>query len=492
MHEYEIKILQALKERRERTLEDLINAIGIPKDAAMWAIENLAEEGVVAVKRRNVEEATLTQEGKSYINGFPEEHLLKEVAKAGKLKMQDIKDQIALTWAKKNAWIIIDKGTAAITQAGKEAVTQQYPARKLLQKLESSSASEADSLMKKNAQLVDLLAKRGILAVRERTSIDSVELLHDATSRLASEKEAEGGVGMLSREMLKSGAWKKEKLRPYNVNAPAEPSYPARLHPIREFINYVRQQWLEMGFAEISGPIIEAAFWNFDALFSPQDHPTREMQDTFFLSNPRQITVKDVEVIEQVRSMHELGWKEAWNENLAKEALLRTQVTALSAKYMRRLAEAVNGNYPLKFFSVGSVFRNENLDYKHLAELHQYEGIIVGDKLTFANLIDALKKFYAKMGFDDVKLRPSYFPFTEPSLEAYYYDEEHGDTIELAGAGMIRPEITKALGINKTVLAWGGGVERLLLSARMMGLESIITPYKNNVGWLRSRPNLKV
>jgi len=138
------------------------------------------------------------------------------------------------------------------------------------------------------------------------------------------------------------------------------------------------------------------------------------------------------------------------------------------------------------------VFRNESTDYKHLAELHQYDGIIVGDNLTLANLIDTLKKFYTKLGLDNFKFRPSYFPFTEPSLEAFYYDEEHGDYIELAGGGIIRKEIIKAMGINKTVLAWGGGVDRLMISNKIFGLDSIATLFKNDIGWLRTRGNLKV
>jgi phenylalanyl-tRNA synthetase alpha chain len=247
-----------------------------------------------------------------------------------------------------------------------------------------------------------------------------------------------------------------------------------------------------MGFIEVAGPIVESAFWNFDALFSPQDHPTREMQDTFFLSNPKQLTIEDLELMARVKKMHTTAWKEKWSEEIASGAVLRTHTTSVSARYMHKLASTMNANYPLKLFSVGSVFRNESVDYKHLAELHQYDGIIVGDNLTLANLIDTLKKFYAKLGLTNVKIQPAYFPFTEPGLGAYYYDEEHGDTIELTGGGIIRKEITKAMGMNKTVLAWGGGVDRLLLNKEIFGMDSLLAAYKNNIGWLRSRGNLKV
>ena len=77
----------------------------------------------------------------------------------------------------------------------------------------------------------------------------------------------------------------------------------------------------------------------------------------------------------------------------------------------------MNSNYPVKLFSVGKVFRNESIDYKHLAELHQVDGIIIGNNLTFSNLIYTLKQFYSQIGIDEHNVKPSYFPFVEPGLE---------------------------------------------------------------------------
>lgn len=176
--------------------------------------------------------------------------------------------------------------------------------------------------------------------------------------------------------------------------------------------------------------------------------------------------------------------------SLAKQALLRTHTTSVSARHIRKFANAVESSYPIKLFSVGRVYRNESIDYRHLAEFYHTDGIIIGNNLTFANLIDTLKRFYSQFGFDDIRVKPAYFPFVEPGLEIYRYDEKRKNTMELCGAGIIRKEITKAMGTSKTVLAWGAGLERLLMN--FSGVESITDIYRNDIGWLRSRPKIEI
>ncbi len=492
MHEYELKLLSLLKEKNSAGLDYLEKNLGMGRDAIMWAAESLMGKNAVSIERVISKNVELSAEGKTDLEGFPEEALIGELYKAGGHgKVSGIKNQVSLSWAKRNGWISIDKGEVRLTGAGKDVAAGKgsYGLRELLVGL--SSGKGGQNLLSRDKEGVETLIRRGLVEVKERSMVKSVSITEAGREML----EALGGgneIGALSKEIIKSGSWKSAGFRPYDINAEVDRTFPARLHPVREFINFVRHKWLEMGFIEVSGPIVESSFWNFDALFSPQDHPTREMQDTFFLSNPREISIEDLEALERVRKMHTAGWKEVWMEGLAKQAVLRTHTTSVSAHFIRKLSNTLNENYPLRLFSVGSVFRNESIDYKHLAELHQYDGIIIGNNLTLANLIDTLKKFYGKLGFDNVKLRPSYFPFTEPSLEAFYYDEEHGDTIELTGGGIIRKEITKAMGTDRTVLAWGGGIERLMINSMVFGLDSIQTPYKNNLGWLRARKNLKV
>ncbi len=493
MHQYEERLLGFLAKKGAATLDEITDATELGRDTILWAAESLQKAGAIDVKRAGIVDVKASQEGERYMEEFPEESLVRKLA-TRKERVGDVSDHIALGWAKKNGWITIDSGgILGLTKEGGKAASGSfdYPARKVLISLTTTEPGRRQDLINKNKDVVAALVKRGLIEVKERNEIRSLSITKKGADMLAKAPK-EQGIGLLAKDLIKSGEWSKLGFRPYDVSAPSDTVYPSRMHPVREFINVMRRKWLEMGFIEVEGPIIETAFWNFDALFSPQDHPTRDMQDTFFLSNPDKLTIEDITALHKVKEMHLTGWKETWNEELARSAILRTHTTSVSARQMRKLAKAMQQNYPIRMFSIGSVFRNENLDYKHLAELRQYDGIIVGNDLTLANLIYVLKTFYSKLGIDDVKVRPSYFPFVEPGLEFYYFDKEHNDSIELCGGGVIREEITKALGLSRTVLAWGGGVDRLMLNQKIFGVESLPTLFKNDVSWLRSRGNLKV
>ncbi len=494
MHEYQFKILEFLKDRGESSVDEIVEATGIALDAARWAIETLAEQKAIEVSKEREKILSLTEEGKGYVNEMPEETFVKQLAKHGTAKLSEIKDSIGLMWAKRNGWINIENGVAKLTAEGvRHSKSAEYPLRQVLERLDSSSAD--DEYVGKHEGEIVLLEKRNLVKVSERSSMGAVRIT-SAGKRMLEEGTNEEGINQLTKEMLLSGSWKNKKFKSYNINAPTEEVYAARLHPMREFNNHLRSLWVSMGFTEVSGPIIESAFWDFDALFSPQDHPTREMQDTFFLSNPNEISVEDLPLLKRVKKMHLSSWGDVWREEVAKQALLRTHSTSVSAHYIYKFSKLLSEEYPVKLFSLGKVFRNESVDYKHLAELTQYDGIIIGDKLSFSNLVDTLRRFYDLLGFDTnprnkkFKFKPSYFPFVEPGLEALYYDEEKQDWIELVGGGIIRKEITKALGTKKTVLAWGGGVERLLF--HFMNLDSLTTLYKNEVQWLRKRPKIDI
>jgi len=147
-----------------------------------------------------------------------------------------------------------------------------------------------------------------------------------------------------------------------------------KLHPMVNLINEIREIFISLGFTEIRGPIVESAFFNFDALFQPQDHPARELQDTFYLSNPKEAKLPDRERVLEVKATHEnggssksTGWGYDWDENIAKKTVLRTHTTATT---IRRLAEFYKNNdkAPVKVFCIDRVFRNESVDKYHLAE----------------------------------------------------------------------------------------------------------------------------
>jgi len=493
LHEYEISILNLLKKQKSADLESIQNNLGLSRDSATWAIENLSNTGYIIIERDSFKTAKLSDEGKEYLLQFPEEKFVKllyDVGGNSALKsIQSKKDysEIGFIWAKNNKWILLDKGNVTLTDKGKEIAkgNSSYNYREILSKLNSGSLS-ADNVISESNDVVSSLRKRDLLDIVEKGRIKTIKI----SDKGAAADISIQGIGALSREIISNKKWEKDKLRPYDINSKVEETYPARLHPMHEFMDIIRNSWFNMGFTEVSGPIIESAFWNFDALFSPQDHPTRDMQDTFFLKNPPKIGIEDIELMNRVKRMHVKNWKETWKEETAKQALLRTHTTSVSARYIKKFANNVDASYPVKLFSIGKVFRNESIDYKHLAELHQIDGIIIGTNLTLSNLIYTLKQFYSQLGMENIIIKPSYFPFVEPGLEVHYYDEKKKETIELCGGGVIRKEITKALGTNKTVLAWGGGVDRLMF--KVLGINTLTELYRNDLGWLRKRGEIKI
>lgn len=486
MHEYEIKILGILKADRHETEAGIISKSGMGRDSAMWALQNLKDRGMIRIRNEKAFSAVLTKEGLGYIGEFPEEKIARMLG-GGEIS-REIKNApegsgIGIIWAKKNKWIEIKGDGLAL----RERPPKEYWQRTLLGEL--SRRKEFDALfMEKNRQGIETLVKRKLIEIKEKNIAEDIEITETGLEAAGSEQETGNETKELTKELI--SRYSDEKglaFKKYDINADTEKTYPARIHPLSIFINKIRRIWLELGFKEVSGPVVESEFWVFDALFSPQDHPTREMQDTFFLSSPREINIGNEELRRKIKNMHEKNWRGKWEVETAKHAVLRPHATGVSAHYMHSLARSPA---PIKLFTVGKIFRNETIDFKHLAEFHQVDGLIIGDNLDFSNLIFTLKRFYERLGIN-ISIKPAYFPFVEPGLEINYVDRKTGESIELGGAGIIRNEIKNALGIKgKEVLAFGLGIERLLF--REMPLASLVELYKNDVGWLRNAKQIKV
>ena len=243
-----------------------------------------------------------------------------------------------------------------------------------------------------------------------------------------------------------------------------------------------------MGFAEVVSPMIESAFWNFDALFQPQDHPARDMQDTFYMRHPAETPLPDAKIVEPVRRTHEDGWETGsegwgytWSPERSKQVVLRTHTTAATIR-----ALAANPNPPGKFFCVGWTYRNETISFKHLPVFHQVDGIIIDEEANLASLMGTLQEFYSKMGFGRVKFKPAFYPYTEPSVDVVVYMESRGKWLEMGGAGIFRPEVTLPLGCKYPVLAWGLGIERLAMLR--FGLSDIRELYRPSLDALEGVP----
>ncbi len=138
--------------------------------------------------------------------------------------------------------------------------------------------------------------------------------------------------------------------------------------------------------------------------------------------------------------------------------VLRTHTTAATIR-----ALAAHPEPPFKCFCVGWTYRNETISYKHLPVFHQVDGIVIDESANLSTLLGTLSAFYNKMGFDKVRFKPAFYPYTEPSVDVMVYMESRGKWLEMGGSGIFRPEVTEPLGCTHPVLAWGLGIERLAM-----------------------------
>ena len=328
--------------------------------------------------------------------------------------------------------------------------------------------------------------RKGLIAIEETTSREW-QLTKAGKAIKSNDLEDVEQIGQVTPELLQGEDWKNAEFKPFDVNAPAPIPAGGRPHPMQALIERIRSVFLEMGFSEIEGDYVQSAGWNMDALYIPQSHPARTMQDTFYLTEPASIDVEPT-MLDLWASVHEhghdtgsRGWGGTFDREEACKALLRTHTTVNTIRHI-----AQNPDVPCRVFGIGRVFRQETIDRTHLPEFHQIEGIIHEPDANLPMLITTLKTFYAKMGYPDVRVRPAYFPYTEPSVEVEVL--WRGEWLELGGSGIFRPEVTEPLGSEWPVCAWGMGLERLAML--ILGLDDIRELYQPDLTRLQDMPIL--
>jgi phenylalanyl-tRNA synthetase alpha chain len=441
-----------------------------PESVVQWA-HLLEDKGLVSLERIVDKSFVYSDEGKEYLKcGLPETQLLKFCRNDTPLVelQKHAAFRIGFGQLRKKGLISVNNGVVSKTDG---------------------ASTIADETALKNpqsgGQRTKDLIKRGIL--QETESVRNIVSIKPEGLALAKQGlDMREETGTLTRDQIISGEWKNLNLRRYNVAKLPKKVCPGKIHPYQRIIAEMREILLEMGFEELYGGIVQQSFWNFDALFQPQDHPAREMQDTFYLRE----TLPLPPGYEKVKAMHEsggetssTGWGGVWTEEKAEQCVLRTHTTSVSIQHL-----AKNPNPPVKAFCIGRVYRRETIDTTHLAEFEQLEGIVMDEGVTFGNLLGILREFYHRMGFEGVRFKPSYYPYTEPSLDAEVYVEGIG-WIEMGGAGVFREEVTAPLGINYPVLAWGLGVSRIAMLR--LGLKDLRYLHRSDVAFLRETPALR-
>lgn len=482
---------------------DIVTATGLDQTQVSAFSKIFGDQGLVEVSETRTREFSLRPAGSDAVaSGFPERVVASAVhSNGGSVDIKELPQFSGLDpkaigqslrwltgkgWGTKTGSTIKTEGPPPNEPGADEIFLGSMASSDVVTDSDLSASGIDPATVEKALEL--LKGRESWFVLKERT-LRSLRLSKAGLELVSQGISPAEEIGQLTSEMLMSGSWRDAILRRYDVTLEAEKAVAGRIHPFMKIIDQTRKVFLEMGFDEVSSPYAESGFWDFDALFQPQDHPAREMQDTFFLSRPQRCSLPDPDLVARVRATHEnggdtgsVGWCYDWSEEKARQAVLRTHTTAST---IRALASKPEG--PRKVFCVGRVFRRETIDFKHLPVFFQVDGIIIDEKASFATLLGTLESFYRKMGFEKFQFRPAFFPYTEPSVEVFVWHEKKRDWIEMGGAGIFRPEVTVPLGCNCPVLAWGLGLERIAMFT--YELNDIREIYLPDLKWLKEVPS---
>ena len=459
-HEIEKKIILLLDENPKLTPEKIGTSTGLTPDQIRRGIEWLKFKKLVIVEESKQVYLRLGKNGLgANSKGLPERQLI-DLLKEKPRKLNELKQELksifspAMGIARKNNWIETDGENVSLKNPPSDILEE-----KIISKIGKNKIPVSEFEDKKT---LEFLKKRPNFIIEEIEKSQIISLSEKGKSISETVKISEDVV-----------------VKAIDVEADVPKAFVAKTHPLKDIINEIREIFVTLGFTEILGKLAQPCFWNFDALFTPQDHPARELQDTFYLDGVNSKKIATPKQIQQVAKVHKNSWRYLWSINEARQMVLRTHTTCDTIKFL-----ADHKPDEARVFSLGRVFRNEKVSYKHLVEFNQVEGIVVGKNTTLRDLMGIQREFFHRMGLNKIKFWPTYFPYTEPSLQSMVYNERLDKWVELFGMGIFRPEVTKPLGITKPVLAWGGGIERIAMLK--YGLGDVREFYNNNLKWLRS------
>jgi len=494
----EHKILASVEKLKGKaSVEELICESKLPDAAVMRSALTLQEKDYVKVHAELQTIIKLTPEGEAHAKtGLPERRLVNAVMALGgkatldkaaaKAELEQQFVPIALGWTQRKKWLTYNSKTNTLSAT---LPPEQEIDEKLLNRLASCPEQlTINELNEEEKAAVQTLKKRQLLTTADKTT-RILELTDEGKTALAKGTKTFEEVTQLTPELIITGKWRTTKLQKYNIEAPVAKTWPGKKHPYLAFLEMVREKLVTLGFKEMTGTSVETSFFNFDALYTPQDHPAREASGIYYVKQPEYGEISKYKTaVEHVKATHENGWKTGstgwqykYSTQEAKRLILRGHGTCLSARTLLRKDLQI----PSRYFSIARVYRPEIVDKTHLSEFNQVEGIIVDENLTLKDLLGVLGKFALEIASaDKVQFKPDYFPFTEPSVELSAYKEGYG-WVEFGGSGIFRPEVTEPLGIKVPVIAWGLGVDRLFMMHA--GIDDIRNIFSQDLEWLRRK-----
>ncbi|MHA1752532.1 MAG: phenylalanine--tRNA ligase subunit alpha [Candidatus Helarchaeota archaeon] len=497
MSTYDVNILEVLKNENDYiTPIELAMKANLKLEQVQTILPRLEYYKAIEIKDEISEYIFLTKEGKKYLDqGLPEIILLKYISKSEciltkELKSSDLEDfvkKIGINWAKKKNYIEFKKkdkeSIICLTSLGKDVINKGSQEEKFINLFRSVPEILTKNLDKEYNKIINEFRERGLIDSRSEKN-RFVKIRKGVNIEDFRIKE----ITRLTQDIIKNKEWKKRKIKEFDISLSPRIVYSAKRQPYLEFLDEVRYLLIGMGFKEYKGPFVEAEFYNFDCLNQAQDHPAREIHDSYILKKPKEAVIKDMELVERVKQTHENGWKTnssgwgyKWSFDLARRLILRSQTTAVSVRTILKEKKP-----PIKMFTLDRVFRPDVLDAKHAQEFDQCEGIVLGENLNLQNLLGILKEFAFQLGFKEIKFKPGFFPFTSPSVEAFVKHEKLG-WMEILGSGLFRPEVLIPLGIDYPkvqCLAWGVGIGRLAMVR--LGLNDIRALHSQDLNYLRN------
>ncbi|HNW05783.1 MAG TPA: phenylalanine--tRNA ligase subunit alpha [archaeon] len=477
-------VYEYLKENKSAKLEEILKNTNYNQDSIRRSIETLKLNGIIDESTTITYIYELDTNGKLALeNGFIEE-IFCNFIKNKNIKITEInnleipglnKEDVSLAFgiAKRKELIEIVNDIIKYKKENQNIISKQK--EMLLDISLKKPISETPVFQ-------ELLKRKNFILKKEKQNKE-YRLLQIIGYDIISDQQL-----YLTSEHLKSGEYKNITFKEFDVATLPLPKEQGRINPLRQVIYQIRELFLQMGFKEMQGPYVESCFWNMDSMFISQNHPARDIQDTFYLDISGDLPTGNL--TSQIAEIHNNGWKTGskgyqyeWDSEESKKLILRTHTTATTYRTFFNLTPEEKDNS--KYFCIDKVFRNETIDFTHLPEFHQAEGFIIGDDLSLSDLLAFIKEFFSRLGIQKVKFKPTYNPYTEPSVEASGYQESTGKWIELINAGVFRPESLAPYGIEKTVIAWGLGVERLAMLLYQKPIKEIHGD-EENIDWLKT------
>lgn len=521
LHPLEVRIVRRYGRAEELTIEKVERELGFKPGNGNQALSWLQGKGLVLELRREPRVSyELTELGRAWKeSGTPEERMLALVKERGSLSLPEIASALgienkdvgsAFGGLSKIGLLAMDAAKRVALAAAADAVDAVQAAHRgegghgaaklaVLRGLLDRAAAEDSGVLEEVAltdaerlAMAGVAKKRGAadaaFRVVERETV--VYCFAEERDAVAAALEAAGitgdEIGTVTPELLVSGAWKGAAFRAYNVKVPPTRLLVGRSNPYAKFLEDVKDKLVSLGFEEFDGSLVETEFWNSDALFMPQFHSARDIHDVYHVAAPTKAKAIEEPWLSRVAAAHEnggdtgsRGWNYAFDREFTKRLILRSQGTVLSA---RQLPTA---KIPGKYFGIARCFRYDRVDATHLSDFYQTEGIVLGEEVNLRTLLGFLEMFAVEVaGAKEVKYVPGYFPFTEPSVEVHIKHPVLG-WFELGGSGIFRPEVTKSLGVDVPVAAWGIGIDRMALMA--LGLNDLRELFSNDIENVRLR-----